>query len=250
MKRVKKYLPFAYYFIGILLTIVLWLWGTSNPESLLFRFNPKDTFISFFDLIGNNHFWLSLGTTFLRLLIGVGIALILGLPLGLLIGYFQIFNKISYITFQFLRMISPLSWTPIAIILFGIGNYPVIFLVSIAAVWPIILNTSASVLFVDKHLIEVAKGFGAKHWQVIKYIIIRATLPSVLTGLQLSIGVAWLVIVPAEMLGVSSGLGYLILDYRDINEYSYIMAVILAIGFLGVLLDYPLRMLIKKINWS
>ena len=250
MKKYKKISVLIIYISGVVVTIFFWWLATSNPESMLFRFNPKDTFFAFWNLLGTDHFWKSFFSTFKRLLLGVGMAFIIGLPIGIIIGFFQKANNFSYFTFQFLRMISPLSWTPVAIIVFGIGDNPVYFLVSIAAVWPIVLNISSGVQLANKELVEVAKGLGANNWQIIKYVIYKSSLPSILVGIQLAIGVGWIVIVPAEMLGVSSGLGYMILDYRDINDYASIMAIIIAIGFLGVFLDYPLKMLTKKINWN
>jgi NitT/TauT family transport system permease protein len=246
----KKILPVVLYGSGVVISMLLWWYATSDPLSLLHRFNLPDTAVSFWGLLQNGHFWYSLSETLKRLVFGILISFAVGLPIGLAIGYFRAVNHISYITFQFLRNISPLSWTPVAIILFGIGDNPVYFLVSIAAIWPIILNTSSGVQLTDKDLIDVARGFGANSWQTIKHIVLRSTLPSILVGLQLAIGVGWIVIVPAEMLGVTSGLGYLILDYRDINDYASIMAVVISIGIIGVLLDYPLRLLTKKVAWN
>ena len=170
--------------------------------------------------------------------------------MGLLIGYFSALHQFTYVSFQFLRMISPLSWTPVAIILFGIGSGPVYFLIAIAAVWPVIINTAAGVKAANPQWIEVAKVLGANDQLIVTNILARAALPNVLTGIQLALGVSWLVLVPAEMLGVASGLGYMILDYRDINGYAYIMAVILTIGMLGLLTDLPLRHLIRKVSFN
>jgi len=236
--------------LGIVLMFLLWWMGTLDPDSSLHRFNPKDTFIALSQLPGNPRFWEGLFQTLQRLFIGLGIATIIGVPVGLLVGYFSKFNQITYIPFQFLRMISPLSWTPVAIIIFGLDSGPVYFLISIAAVWPIIINTAAGVQSADKQWLQVARTLGADDKGIFRHILFRASLPHVLTGLQLALGVAWIVLVPAEMLGVSSGLGYMILDYRDINGYDFIMATIIVIGILGILTDLPLRLAINYFRWN
>ncbi len=250
MLKTKKISSIILYSSGVLAAIIIWCLASNNTESTLHRFNLPDTVVAFGNLMINLNFWKSTLETLQRLFIGLGIAIVLGVPIGILTGYFSKFHQFTYVTFQFLRNISPLSWTPVAIILFGIGSQPVYFLVSIAAIWPIIINTAAGVQSVDKQWIEVAKCLGADDKGILKHILIRGSLPSLMVGIQLAFGVAWLVIVPAEMLGVSSGLGYMILDFRDINEYPSIMAVIVAIGLIGIALDIPLRKLIKKVSWD
>lgn len=234
------------YALGCLVALFLWWLVSKDAQAPLHRFNPLDTYRALIALLANHRFWLSLMETMQRLVIGISIAAFIGIPIGLVTGYFNAASNISYVPFQFLRMISPLSWTPVAIILLGIGSGPVYFLVSIAAIWPIIINTAAGVKAAEKQWIEVAKCLGAGDWQTIRFILIRATLPSIIVGLQLALGIAWVVIVPAEMLGVASGLGYMILDFRDVNDYASIMALILIIGLLGLCLDLPLRYLSAK----
>ncbi len=241
---------FAYYILGCLTVLLLWWLVSRTPECPLYRFNPISTGGALLVLLANPRFWQGLLETMQRLGTGLGIAALIGVPVGLITGYFIRANQFTYIPFQFLRMISPLAWTPVAIILLGIGSGPVYFLVSIAAVWPIIINTAQGVRVADKQWTEVARCLGAGDWGIIRHVLIRATLPSVLVGIQLALGVAWIVIVPAEMLGVASGLGYMILDFRDVNDYPSIMALILVIGALGLCLDFPLRFAAKKLQTS
>ncbi|MEM7103042.1 MAG: ABC transporter permease [Bacteroidota bacterium] len=238
------------YLSGIVLMFVLWWLFTMDSSSSLHRFNPKGTFVAFGELLNNPRYWESVLETMKRLIGGLAIATVIGIPLGLITGYFLRLHQLTYVPFQFIRMISPLSWTPVAIIVFGIGSGPVYFLISIAAVWPVLLNTAAGVHAADKLWVQVARSLGANDRGILKHILLRASLPHVLTGIQLALGVSWIVLVPAEMLGVSSGLGYMILDYRDINGYDSIMAIILTIGMLGLLTDLPLRRLVKHFRWN
>lgn len=244
----RDFSQIIFYVLGCLFVVLLWWLACRNPESLLHRFNPLDTYRALLALFVSSRFWQGLLETLQRLLLGITIAAAIGIPVGLITGYFTLASQLTYIPFQFLRMISPLSWTPVAIILLGIGSGPVYFLVSIAAVWPIIINTAAGVKAADKQWLEVARCLGARDWQTIRFVLLRATLPSILVGIQLALGVAWIVIVPAEMLGVASGLGYMILDFRDVNDYASIMALILVIGTIGLCLDLPLRILHRKLQ--
>ena len=176
----------------------------------------------------------------------MGFAIVTGVPLGFLLGTIKIFELTSTGVFQFLRMISPLSWTPLAIILFGVGDNPVYFLIAIGAVWPIALNTADSIGRLDRGWLLVSKTLGASGWESIRNVIWPATRPGVLLGIRLAVGLAWIILVPAEMLGVDSGLGYYILDTRDRFEYSELIAAIITIGVLGLVLDIITRLLLRS----
>jgi len=176
-------------------------------------------------------------TSLWRLVMGLLIAAVVGVPLGLGIGLSQTAERATRPVLQFLRMISPLSWAPVAVGLFGIGSEPVFFLVAAAAVWPIVLNTAAGVRAVDPGHILVARSLGARRGEILGSVVLPSARAHVLTGLRLALGIAWVVLVPAEMLGVDSGLGYQILNARDQLAYDQLMAVILVIGALGYVLD-------------
>jgi ABC-type nitrate/sulfonate/bicarbonate transport system permease component len=137
--------------------------------------------------------------------------------------------------------ISPLSWMPLAVMAFGVGDQPVIFLLSVAAVWPLLLNTAAGVAGIDAPMLLLAKSLCANRIEMIVQVILPSVLSHLVTGLRLAVGIAWIVLVPAEMLGVRAGLGYYILDARDRLSYSELMVVILLIGAIGYGLDTVLR---------
>jgi NitT/TauT family transport system permease protein len=143
-------------------------------------------------------------------------------------------------------MISPLSWMPIAVMVFGIGDQPVYFLLGYAAVWPVMLSTLSGVKAVDRHWLEVASSLAASRWETIWHIVVPAITGHVLTGIRLAMGVLWIVLVPCEMLGVTAGLGYFILDTRDRLDYPALMATIVLIGVLGFLLDWALRTICQQ----
>jgi NitT/TauT family transport system permease protein len=138
-------------------------------------------------------------------------------------------------------MISPLSWMPIAVMVFGVGDRPIYFLLAFAALWPILLNTAAGVRGLDPQWLQVAQSLSATRWETLRSVILPGILGQILTGVRLAIGIVWIVLVPCEMLGVSAGLGYFILDTRDRLAYDELAATVLVIGLLGFLLDAATR---------
>ncbi|HBT33927.1 MAG TPA: ABC transporter permease [Pusillimonas sp.] len=225
---------------GLLVLIGLWSLGTrwlQQDISLASLLGPEETFQNLFSLLADNQLTLHTLTSLKRVLVGLFLALLIGIPVGLAIGSSRTLENSTSSAFQFLRMISPLSWMPIAVMIFGIGDAPIYFLLTFAAVWPIILSTAAGVKQLDKKWLMLAKSLSATRWELLSRIIIPGILGHILTGARLAIGIIWIVLVPCEMLGVSSGLGYFILDTRDRLAYSELMAVIVLIGALGFMLD-------------
>ena len=184
-------------------------------------------------------------TSTLRLLLGLVIAALLGIPLGALIGAHSPTRWATGGVIQFVRMISPLSWAPVAVALLGVGSAPVVFLVAAAAIWPILLGTAAAVAAIDHRFLAVAHTLGATRVESLRTIVIPSVRPAVLQSVRLALGIAWVVLVPAEMLGVTSGLGYEILNARDRLAYDEMLVVILVIGVLGAAIDAAARLLLE-----
>ncbi|HEY1970148.1 MAG TPA: ABC transporter permease [Pseudonocardia sp.] len=230
--------------VGSLLAVLLW-WAVTTPlaatGSMLASFAPQRAVPAIGELAARGVLLDDVLTSLWRLLVGLLIAGLLGVVLGLAVGSLPILDDATRPLFQLLRMISPLAWAPVAIGLFGIGHRPVFFLVAAASVWPIVLNTSAGVRAVDRDLRMVARSLGASRWEATTSIVLPTVRPHLLTGVRLALGIGWVVLVPAEMLGVTSGLGYEILNARDQLAYPQVMGLILVIGVLGYLLDLLAR---------
>jgi NitT/TauT family transport system permease protein len=173
-----------------------------------------------------------------RLFFGLGLATIFGIALGLVLGWLKWAEQLTSVPVQFLRMVSPLAWMPIAIVIFGIGTPPVVFLIFIAAIWPIALATSSGVRQLEPKWHLLAKSFGASAWERLVHVVVPGIRANVLTGIRLALAVSWIVLVPAEMLGVDSGLGYSILNSRDQLAYDQLAAIMLTIGVLGFAIDW------------
>ncbi|MBD0335204.1 MAG: ABC transporter permease [Cyanobacteria bacterium Co-bin13] len=242
LRKLRLVIPLPLW--GVLASVLLWWLVTTpvlHPSPVLNDFSPERAFAATLQLLTSGaivpHVWASLR----RVFVGLVAATVLGIPLGLLVGLSRPMEQSTTVLFQFIRMISPLSWMPIAVMAFGIGDMPVYFLLTIAAIWPLMLSTAAGVAAVDRRWLLLSRSLCATWGETVRRIIVPAIAPHILTGLRLAIGIIWIVLVPAEMLGVRAGLGYYILDTRDRLAYSELVAVILIIGLIGYLLDTGFR---------
>jgi NitT/TauT family transport system permease protein len=177
-----------------------------------------------------------------RVSVGFSLALLIGIPAGLLLGWFRpllfAFNPLI----QMLRPISPIAWIPIAILWFKVDDRAPIFLIFLASVFPITVATISAVQNIQPVYVRAAENFGLSRFQLFRQVIFPASLPQVLTGVRIALGVAWLVVVAAEMIAVNSGLGYLIIDARNAGKrYDLVVAGMLIIGVIGLLLDVLVR---------
>ena len=234
---------------GLVCLLVVWwlairLFGEATGLSA--RFSPQATFASLWNLLGNPDVYGHVLVSLKRIVVGLMLGLLIGVPLGLLIGSSRNLEAATTPAFQFLRMISPLSWMPVVVMLMGVGDQPIYFLLTFAAVWPILLNTVAGVKQLDPRWLQLSRSLSASRWETLSKVIVPGVLGHVLTGVRLSIGILWIVLVPCEMLGVSAGLGYFILDTRDRLAYSELMAMVILIGLLGFLLDALARGLHRR----
>lgn len=245
-------LRFLYQLLGVIAALLIWQLLTSGnvlQSDLARGFSPSNTFRELGRFVASGEFAKHSGPSLWRFCVGLSFALIVGVPIGIVVGYFPKVHLATNTVFQFIRMTSPLAWMPLAIILFGVGTKPVCFLVAVAAVWPIVINTAHGVRSVEPVWIKVVRMLGGHDGAVLRRAVIPAIIPDMLTGLRISVGVSWIVLVPAEMLGVSSGLGYYILDTRDRFNYGELMAVILVVGFFGFMSDLLIRLAQRQFSW-
>jgi NitT/TauT family transport system permease protein len=176
-----------------------------------------------------------------RVAAGFTIAVALGIPFGLALGSFAWLHGFANAGIQLLRPISPIAWLPVATLALGGGDLAAIFLIFLAAFFPIAVSTAAAVATVDLKYRRSAANFGVRGVDFAQRVLVPATLPSILTALRIAVGVAWLVVVAAEMLGVESGLGYLVLDARNQLRYDRVVAAMIVIGAIGLAIDLVVR---------
>lgn len=239
--------------LGIAVAVLIWQLLTSarlmGPQFGP-AFSPSSATQALWQLASQGVLFNQILPSLQRIGVGLALALVVGVPVGILVGYYRDAEDATSVVFQFIRMISPLAWMPVAIIAFGVGDRPIYFLVGVVAVWPVLLSTAQGVSRIHPAWLSAARNLGAGERMILWKVIVPAVLPDISAGLRLAIGIAWVVLVPAEMLGVSAGLGYYILDTRDRFRYDQLVAVILVIGAIGYLLDLAARALQRRFAWS
>lgn len=235
---------FLWPLVGFAIALVLWQVGVmllAAGTPIAAAFSPANTARALVQLLAGRDIWLHVAVSLKRVVVALVCATLAGVPLGLMVGLSKAFARAGTPLFQLLRMVSPLSWMPLAVMVLGVGDAPVYFLLAFAAVWPLMLSTSAGVAQLDPNWMLLARSLSATRGEIVRRLVLPGITAHILTGVRLAIGIIWIVLVPAEMLGVSAGLGYFILDTRDRLAYSELTAAIILIGVLGYALDWLAR---------
>jgi NitT/TauT family transport system permease protein len=228
---------------------VLLLWQLCSEIGFVRRnvFPPPSTVLSvWYDLVTGttdeaarysgtwlDHAWASTWRVFL----GFGWGVALGVFVGLLIGLSRAMERVLDPTVQVLRNIPVTAWVPLSLVFFGIGNAPAVFLIGLGAFFPAAINTTHGVRQINITLYKAARMMGANERELLMRVILPAALPSILTGVRLAMGIAWVLVVVAEILAVRSGLGYLLNDAYLFYRNDVVIAAMLSIGMLGFLSD-------------
>ncbi len=182
-----------------------------------------------------------------RVLAGLGMGFVLGVIVGMLIRYFQVFGKLTLPAVTLLAPISPFAWLPVAVFLFGTGNAPAIFMVFLAVFFIIVLATIAEIDAVSKTYLQVARNLGASHLQTYTQVILPAMLPSLFMMLRLNLFGAWMILLIAESAGSNSGLGTGVMLARNTGNPNLVMLGVLNIGIIGFLFDVGLRLVQRRL---
>lgn len=197
--------------------------------------------------------WAYIADSLRRVATGFALAVVTGLPIGIALGWSPAAARAVNPLIQMMRPISPLAWMPLAVIWFGIGESAPIFLIFLGAFFPIVVAATTAVLNVPRVYVLGGQNFGLRGVEILRRVIFPAMLPRILTGLRISLGIAWLVVVAAEMIAVDSGLGYLIIDSRNAGKrYDLVVAGMLVIGVIGFVLDLLMRRLerLRSVQWG
>ena len=246
MNRIRKiFLPLLTFSVLIL----LW-WSIVSfsgiKEALLP--SPLSVWDAFIEVASSGILFKHILASLFRVAVGFLSATIVAIPLGLLLGTRKYLHEAFDPILQVMRTISPISWIPLAILWFGIGDTPAIFIIFITAFFPILISTALSIKHIDPILIKVGTNFGASKSQLLWKIILPAISPYIIIGLKISLGISWVIIVAAEMVGMSSGLGYMILDARNFLRTDLIIAGMFVVGIIGFLLDRSLNLIELKVK--
>ena len=235
----------------IALLVIVWWAVVAATASVVFP-TPWQVVTGTAELVRDGTLFEHIFASLFRVGVGFGLAVLVAVPLGLWMGWV----KGAYVTlnplFQMLRPISPIAWIPIAILWFGVGNVSPIFLIFLASVFPMVVQTTVGVHTIEKRYLRAAANFGVPRSVLFRQVVIPAVLPQIIVGMRIGLGVAWLVVVAAEMIALRSGLGYLIIDSRNAgNRYDLVIAGMIIIGLIGLLLDGLMRMLegLNMVRW-
>ena len=185
-----------------------------------------------------------------RVGLGFGMAALVGIPLGFMIGRFEFLNRMTAPVISLLRPVSPLAWLPIGLLVFKAANPAAIWVIFISAIWPMIINTAVGVSKVPQDYLNVAKVLNLSEWKIVTKILFPSVLPYMMTGIRLSIGVAWLVIVAAEMLTGGVGIGFWVWDEWNNLNVEHIIIAIFVVGIVGLLLEQTLIAIAHRFSYE
>lgn len=241
---------------GIFLLIAVWTLISFQSPNLP---GPLKTFYSAIELFSDpfyNHGPNDMGVgwnilaSLERVAMGFGLAALVGIPLGFIIGRFEFMSRMTSPIISLLRPVSPLAWLPIGLLVFKAADPAAIWVIFISAIWPMIINTSVGVSKVPQDYMNVAKVLNLSEWKIVTKILFPFVLPYMMTGVRLSIGVAWLVIVAAEMLTGGVGIGFWVWDEWNNLNVEHIIIAIFVVGIVGLLLEYGLTQIAKKFSYD
>ena len=180
-------------------------------------------------------------SSFTRFGMGFGLAVLIGVPLGLALGWFRWLDAIVSPLFDALRFVAPIAWVPFAALWFGTGIGGPVLVIFTGAFPPCVINAQRGARYVDQRLIEAAQTLGAKHWDIITGVLLPASVPSIVAGLRVSAGLAWQSLVGAELIVASSGIGYVLVKGQASISTSIVMSGMIAIGMVGFAIDALLQ---------
>jgi len=247
-QRAEVFLPVAVAAI----IVALWYVAVIVTKTRIFP-SPLEVAKGVSSLVGKGLLWSYIGDSLFRVSCGYLAAATLGVPLGLILGWWTPLARAVNPLIQMLRPISPLAWMPLAVIWFGVSNLAPIFLIFLASFFPIVVATMNGVRNVPPMYLQAGRNFGLSTPALLMRVVFPAVLPRIVVGLRIAFGVAWLVLVAAEMIAVDSGLGYLIIDARNAGKrYDLVIAGMLMIGVIGLFLDTLIRLTerLRSVRWA
>ena len=235
----------------VAMLVALWWVAVATSRSLIFP-TPGQVVLGIVELAQQGLLVKHVSASLFRVTVGYLLAVALAIPLGIFLGWFSGVYVALNPLIQLLRPISPIAWIPLAILWFGVGDSSPIFLIFLSSFFPMVVATTAGVHTIERQYLWAARNFGVRGLKLWRLVIFLAALPQIIVGMRVGLGVAWLVIVAAEMIAINSGLGFLIIDSRNAgNRYDLVVAGMAIIGVIGLLLDSFMRRLerLDVVRW-
>jgi nitrate/nitrite transport system permease protein len=256
-KIVSVFVSISYNVLGFVAMLVAWYFISLITKGELP--GPLATSVVFWELISDPFYdygpndkgiALQLLSSLIRVFTGFLLGSLIAIPVGLLMGANAFCRKVFYPIVQILKPVSPLAWFPIGLVAFQSASDATIFIIVITSLWPTLINTAFGVASIPDDHKNVSKAFGFSKWKYLSKVLIPYSLPHIITGLRLSIGVAWLVIVAGEMLSGGMGIGFFVWDSWNSLSLEKVISAILIIGLVGLLLDRGFAYVEKKVTYS
>jgi sulfonate transport system permease protein len=236
-----------YVAIGILLLLVWELGGRLSWVDNVALPTPIAVGRTVWRLLASGLLFGHVVTSLWRVLEGFAIAAVIGLGLGLLSGISPLASRLLDLPIQMVRPVPPIAWIPLAILWFGIGEVSKIFIIFLGAFFPIFVNTVDAIRQTDARFIELASVLSVSRFKLIRFVVLPGALPGIMTGLRLGVGNAWICVLAAELIAADRGIGYVIVDGRELSQPDVVITGMLAIGIVGKLMDFGLRRLESRV---
>ena len=251
-KAKKSAGDFLLYVTLPILILLVWegaaLAGQLKPYTMP---EPKVIVTTTIQMLRSGELLQNIGVSIFLVLEGFFLALLVALVIGLFVSLFPQFELFTDMVIQIIKPIPPIAWIPLAILWFGIGQNSKIYIIFIGAVFPVFINTVDGIKGIDKKYLELATVYEVPKIQLVRKILIPGALPSIMTGIRLGLGNAWVCVVAAEMIGATSGVGYMLANGRSLSRPDIVILGMLIVGIFGKLMDDFLRFLRKKlITWN
>ena len=248
--RWKRVLPKIAHFWLLFAFIAVWqlasVFGQRiNPQLDVMLPPPTAVVSAAADLLARHVLFTHIFDSLKRVLLAVGAASLLGVPLGLAMGWSARFRAAVDPLIEFIRPIPPLAWIPLSILWFGIGDMQIVYIIFLAAFFPIVLNSMAGARDVDSYLVRAGLSLGAKRGELFRTVVLPAALPQIFTGVRVGLGIGWMALVAGELVAAPSGLGYMINNARTLFRSDYILLGMVLIGALGLVLDFIMRKMMR-----
>lgn len=234
----------------LLLFLIVWefvsVYGTRiNPNLNVMLPAPTTVISAAAELLHRHVLFTHIFASLYRVLLAVGVATALGVPLGLAMGWSPRFRRAVDPLLEFIRPIPPLAWIPLSILWFGIGDAQIVYIIFLAAFFPVVLNSMAGARDVDAYLVRAGLSLGARGGELFRTVVLPAALPQIFTGIRVGLGIGWMALVAGELIAAPSGLGYMINNARTLFRSDYILLGMVLIGVLGLILDFLMRHIIR-----
>ncbi|MDP3630205.1 MAG: ABC transporter permease subunit SaoP [Actinomycetota bacterium] len=226
-----------WWLLSIAIVFAIWQFAAYSYDSVLLMPPPLDALAALWRAVRDPEILLNMGITIKRVLIGLSIAMLIGVPLGYLMGYSQRASAVIDPLINTLRQIPIMAWVPLSIVWFGLGDGPTIFIIAFVGVFAVILSTIAGVRSIPKDYYDAARSMGAGRLQILTNVILPATVPDIITGARLALGAGWGSVICAEFIATSAGFGYVMVRAQTQLETGTLMALMLMAALVGFTID-------------